>query len=67
MASFDLGRRFGLIFIASNSLLHLHSADDIIRCFQYNWPRKLDHELRCSVSFRSSEEVQPHGQEEAPV
>ncbi len=34
MASFDLGRRFGLIFIASNSLLHLHSADDIVRCFQ---------------------------------
>ena len=34
MANFDLGRRFGLIFIASNSLLHLHSADDIVRCFQ---------------------------------
>src|SRR4051812_33338780 len=34
MASFDLGRRFGLIFIASNSLLHLHSADAIVRCFQ---------------------------------
>jgi SAM-dependent methyltransferase len=34
MASFDLGHRFGLIFIASNSLLHLHSADDIVRCFQ---------------------------------
>lgn len=34
MASFDLGRKFGLIFIASNSLLHLHSADDIVRCFQ---------------------------------
>ncbi len=34
MASFDLGRRFGLIYIASNSLLHLHSADDIVRCFQ---------------------------------
>lgn len=34
MANFDLGRKFGLIFIASNSLLHLHSADDIVRCFQ---------------------------------
>src|SRR5215211_1920621 len=34
MASFDLGRRFGLIFIASNSLLHMHAADDIVRCFQ---------------------------------
>ena len=34
MTSFDLGRRFGFIFIASNSLLHLHSADDIVRCFQ---------------------------------
>jgi len=34
MASFSLSRSFGLIFIASNSLLHLHSADDIVRCFQ---------------------------------
>lgn len=34
MASFTLSRRFGLIFIASNSLLHLHSADDIVQCFQ---------------------------------
>lgn len=34
MASFDFGRRFGLIFIASNSLLHLHAAEDIVRCFQ---------------------------------
>src|SRR6266508_2462200 len=34
MASFDLGRRFGLIFIASNSLLHVHAADAIVRCFQ---------------------------------
>lgn len=34
MASFDLGRRFGLVFIASNSLLHLHSADDIVQCIQ---------------------------------
>jgi len=34
MISFDLDRRFGLIFIASNSLLHLHAADDIVRCFQ---------------------------------
>ncbi len=34
MASFDLGRRFGRIFIASNSLLHVHAADDIVRCFQ---------------------------------
>lgn len=34
MTNFKLGRRFGFIFIASNSLLHLHSADDIVRCFQ---------------------------------
>jgi len=34
MASFDLDRRFRLIFIASNSFLHLHSTDDIVRCFQ---------------------------------
>ena len=30
MRSFDLGRRFGLVFIARNSLLHLLSADDIV-------------------------------------
>ena len=34
MAGFDLSRRFGLIFIASNSLLHLHAAEDIVRCFR---------------------------------
>ena len=27
---FDLGRRFALIFIARNSLLHLHSTEDIL-------------------------------------
>src|SRR5271168_4841156 len=30
MRNFDLGRRFGLIFIARNSLLHLHSTEDIL-------------------------------------
>ncbi|HVE91002.1 MAG TPA: class I SAM-dependent methyltransferase [Actinomycetota bacterium] len=34
MADFDLGRRFRFIFIASNSLLHLHATDDILRCFR---------------------------------
>jgi SAM-dependent methyltransferase len=33
MRSFDLGRRFGLIFIARNSLLHLHSTEDILAAF----------------------------------
>jgi SAM-dependent methyltransferase len=30
MRDFDLGRRFALIFIARNSLLHLHSTEDIL-------------------------------------
>lgn len=30
MRSFDLGRQFELIFIARNSLLHLHSTEDIL-------------------------------------
>jgi SAM-dependent methyltransferase len=42
MASFDRGRRFGLIFLASNSLLHVHAADDIVRCFQ-SVRGRLDH------------------------
>ncbi len=33
MRSFDLGRQFGLIFIARNSLLHLHSTEDILAAF----------------------------------
>ena len=33
MRDFDLGRRFGLIFIARNSLLHLHSAEDFRAAF----------------------------------
>jgi SAM-dependent methyltransferase len=34
MRKFDVpGRRFGLIFIAANSLLHLHDTHDIRRCF----------------------------------
>jgi SAM-dependent methyltransferase len=33
--AFDVeSRRFGLIFIALNSLLHLHSAEDIVACFR---------------------------------
>jgi SAM-dependent methyltransferase len=30
MRNFDLGRRFALIFIARNSLLHLHSTEDLL-------------------------------------
>lgn len=30
MRSFDLGRKFGLVFIARNSLLHLHSTEDLL-------------------------------------
>ena len=33
MRDFDLGRRFALIFIARNSLLHLHSTEDILAAF----------------------------------
>lgn len=33
MRNFDLGRQFGLIFIARNSLLHMHSTDDILAVF----------------------------------
>jgi len=33
MRNFDLGRPFGLIFIARNSLLHLHSTEDFLATF----------------------------------
>jgi SAM-dependent methyltransferase len=33
MRSFDMGRRFGCIFVARNSLLHLSSAEDINATF----------------------------------
>jgi SAM-dependent methyltransferase len=33
MRNFDLGRRFALIFIARNSLLHLHSTEDLLAAF----------------------------------
>jgi SAM-dependent methyltransferase len=33
MRNFDLGRRFALIFIARNSLLHLHSTEDLVAAF----------------------------------
>ena len=33
MRKFDLGRRFALVFIARNSLLHLCSTDDILAAF----------------------------------
>ena len=32
--SFDLGRTFDLVFIAANSLLHLHEAEDLVDCFR---------------------------------
>ena len=34
MREFDLGRTFDLVFIAANSLLHLHEADDLVDCFR---------------------------------
>jgi SAM-dependent methyltransferase len=34
MRAFDLGQRFGLVFVARNSLLHLSSADDIVAAFK---------------------------------
>ncbi len=33
MRDFDLGRKFALIFIARNSLLHLHSTEDLLATF----------------------------------
>jgi SAM-dependent methyltransferase len=33
MRDFDVGRRFGFIFIARNSLLHLSSAEDLVATF----------------------------------
>lgn len=34
MRTFDLSRSFDLVFSAGNSLLHLHTAADLITCFQ---------------------------------
>ena len=34
MVDFDLGRTFDLVFIAANSLLHLHDAGDLVSCFR---------------------------------
>jgi SAM-dependent methyltransferase len=34
MTDFDLDERFGLVFVASNSLTHLHTAADIVSCFR---------------------------------
>ena len=34
MCAFDLGRTFDLVFIAGNSLLHLHQAEDLVDCFR---------------------------------
>ena len=33
MRHFDLGRQFALIFIARNSLLHLHSTEDLLAAY----------------------------------
>ena len=33
MRNFDLGRKFGLVFIARNSLLRLHSTEDLLAAF----------------------------------
>lgn len=33
MRAFDLGERFALVYVARNSLLHLHTADDLLACF----------------------------------
>ena len=34
MRDFDLGRTFDLVFIAGNSLLHLHETDDLLSCLR---------------------------------
>lgn len=33
MRNFDLGRTFDFVFIAGNSLLHLHEIEDLLSCF----------------------------------
>src|SRR3712207_1593577 len=33
MRSFDLDRTFDFVFIAENSLLHLHEAEGVVSCF----------------------------------
>ncbi|MEV6302003.1 class I SAM-dependent methyltransferase [Actinoplanes sp. NPDC051861] len=34
MRAFDLGRTFDFVFVAANSLLHLHEAEDLVSCFR---------------------------------
>jgi SAM-dependent methyltransferase len=34
MRAFELGRTFDFVFIAANSLLHLHEAEDLVSCFR---------------------------------
>ena len=34
MRDFDVGRTFDFVFIAANSLLHLHAAEDLVSCFR---------------------------------
>ena len=34
MRAFDLGRAFDFVFIAANSLLHLHETEDLVSCFR---------------------------------
>jgi SAM-dependent methyltransferase len=34
MRELDLGRTFDLVIIAANTLLHLHGAEDLVRCFR---------------------------------
>jgi SAM-dependent methyltransferase len=34
MRSFELDRTFDLVFIAANSLLHLHETEDLVSCFR---------------------------------
>ncbi|MEO6511190.1 MAG: class I SAM-dependent methyltransferase [Nocardioides sp.] len=34
MQAFDLGRTFDFVFIAANSLLHLHEAEELVSCFR---------------------------------
>lgn len=34
MRAFALGRTFDFVFIAANSLLHLHEAEDLVSCFR---------------------------------
>lgn len=57
MREFDLVRTFDLVFIAANSLLHLHEAEDLVDCF-----RSVRRHLAPGARFHLRR-VQPEGEQ----